>query len=152
MKIFISYKHVDQAAADQVALRLQQEGVEIFLDKLNENQNGLEISEYLKGHLRTCTDLIVVIPSETKQSWWVPWEIGVASGQDSPMATFVSENTSIPDYLKKWPYLRSLSDVSTYVREKRITDRYIVEKSASFRTASSRTGEFYRRVRAAFGQ
>ena len=152
MKIFISYKHVDQAAANRVALQLQQEGVEYFLDKLNENQNGLEISEYLKGHLRDCTDLIVVMSSVTKSSWWVPWEIGVASGQDSPLATFVLDNTSIPDYLKKWPYLRSIADVSTYVREKQKTDRYIIEKSANFRTASSRTGEFYRRVRAALGQ
>ena len=51
----------------------------------------------------------------TKNSWWVPFEIGMAAQVDMPTASYLTSSVKLPDYLEYWTRLKSTSDVATYV-------------------------------------
>ena len=36
-------------------------------------------TDHIRENLNTCTDIIVVMSEATKESWWVPFEIGMAT-------------------------------------------------------------------------
>lgn len=104
-----------------------------------------------------CTQLMAVVSTNTKGSWWVPWEIGMATEKDYPIATYAGDSTVLPQYLKKWPYLTTLGDLDKYAAASKAADSafrhrktytYITESEA--RRAGTR--EFYRSLRAALRQ
>jgi hypothetical protein len=95
------------------------------------------------------------VSEATRTSWWVPWEIGIASEKDFPLATFAGGTTNLPEYLKKWPYLRSDSDLDLYAEasKKAASDfstklRHLQESVARERS----TKEFFRVLRAGLRQ
>ena len=104
---------------------------------------------------------MAVVSEKTKQSWWVPWEIGVATEKDYPIATFAGDNTELPEYLKKWPYLKDQFGLDAYAEaSKKAENEFNLRKSfatesATFDSASVRhssTQEFYRSLRSSLGQ
>lgn len=154
MKVFISHQQADTATATRVAQRLKTHGIESYLDVIDPAllQRGEDLAEHLKTQLGRCTQLIAVISPATKESSWVPWEIGVASEKDFPLATF-SDGTKPPEFLVKWPYMRTLAEVDLYAQASLTARRAIME---SFGTATaarkSPTREFYRELRSKLGQ
>lgn len=116
MKVFISHKKEDEAAASQVYGALVQKGHSAYLDVVDTNigKNGDDLAQYIRQKLGECDSLIAVISDKTKDSWWVPWEIGVATEKEYPLSTYLAGTASPPDYLKKWPILRSLSHLAEF--------------------------------------
>ena len=107
MKVFVSHKKEDKEIAGVVAARLEKNGAQVYLDVFDPDtySAGDDLADYLRAKLDLCTDLMAVVSGKTKESWWVPWEIGVATEKEYPLSTFAGENCEIPAYLKKWPYL-----------------------------------------------
>ena len=104
MKIFISHQKSDSANAESLARRLQTfHNLDTYLDVIDSRlaRAGEELGEYLRRQLGACSHLLAVVSSSTKGSWWVPWEIGVASEKDYPLATYAIPPCSLPDYLEK---------------------------------------------------
>ena len=118
MKVFLSHQRDDSTRAMKVAARLRYNGLDTYLDVVDDalRKDGPELSDYLRAQMSTCTQLMAVVSSSTKGSWWVPWEIGVASEKDFLIATYTSEYTELPSYLKKWPFLRTDQDIDEYAR------------------------------------
>lgn len=146
MKIitFISHKKEDSAAAVLVQQRLQnRHDITCYLDVLDETaKDGPALTEYLKGKLRECNNLLAIVSEKTKTSWWVPWEIGVASEREYPLATVALQNVEVPGYLKKWPYLRNEAELDLYAqtaKEKigRLTESRFVEAAHSVRKSAA---------------
>lgn len=87
----------------------------------------------------------------------MPWEIGVATEKDFPLATF-GGSIELPEYLKKWPYLRSISDLDKCAEASKDASKRVL--TANMESASSGTtvfrGEatkyFYKTLRAKLGQ
>ncbi|HYE33861.1 toll/interleukin-1 receptor domain-containing protein [Methylocaldum sp.] len=158
MKVFISHQKVDSELAGGIAKRLHEtHQIECYLDIIDPNasQAGDELGEHLRNELGKCTQLMAVVSENTKSSWWVPWEIGVATEKDYPIATFARDNTPLPEYLKKWPYLKTAADLDEYAKvTKTIANTLKLRKSylteASARRSS--TQEFYRILRGTLGQ
>lgn len=157
MKVFVSHKKEDQYIASSVADRLKRNGADVYLDVIDPDAHkaGDDLADYLRDALSKCTDLMVVVSARTKESWWVPWEIGVASEKEYPLSTFAGENCELPLYLKKWPYLRTLPDVDTYVDVSKAARKTVVDRY-SYKTASEIqpmiVKQFNRSLRAALGQ
>lgn len=132
--------------------------IECYLDLIDPDSKskGDDLGDHIRGELAKCTQLMAVVSSNTKNSWWVPWEIGVATEKDHPIATYAGDNTTLPEYLKKWPYLRSNTDLDTYARISKNADRtFTVQKNAYATDSVARdrsTREFYRDMRAALRQ
>ena len=142
----------------RLAIRLQAtHGITSYLDVID---STLDLSsDNLTDHVRTelgkCTQLLAVVSEATHASWWVPWEIGIASEKNFPLATYDGGKTSIPDYLRKWPYLRSTVDLDHYAAASKIAASefqkkraYIVESMAR----ESSVKDFYRILRGSLGQ
>lgn len=155
--IFISHKREDSGVATNIAARLRTHGVSSYLDVLDPQleQNGDDLGEYLRQKIGTCTHLLAVVSPATTLSWWVPFEIGIATEKVYPLASYVSQGAPIPEYLQKWPYLRSDRDVDVFAlqigRSSTNTNvRNLAEATFSDRFRYAR--DFHRSLRAELGQ
>jgi hypothetical protein len=158
MKVFISHQRSDSDAAGLIAHRLKTfHQIDSYLDVIdpNSSKSGDELGDYIRLQMTRCTQLMAVVSGATKLSWWVPWEIGVATEKDFPISTFAKDDTTLPDYLKKWPYLRSMNDVDAYAQVSktaegtRVAKRSYLGEDAARRTS---TGEFHRILKSRLGQ
>lgn len=161
IKIFISHQQQDTAPAIAVKKHMEtRHGIECYLDVIDPNLvRGEDIADHVRKELDGCSHLLAVVSSATKESWWVPWEIGVATEKDYPLASF-GTNVELPEFLTRWPYLKSLADLDKYAEavkqtykpstglglEERILD------SASTSSSGSGTKQFYRALRLKLGQ
>lgn len=160
IKIFISHQKQDSAIAAQVKNHLKdQHSIECYLDVVDPNLiKGEEIADYVRKELGKCSLLLAIVSEATKNSWWVPWEIGVATEKDYPLASF-GTNVVLPEFLIKWPYLKSLADLDKYADAVKQTYTFrnvmgLEDYKSESVTASSRssTKQFYRTLRSKLGQ
>lgn len=158
MKVFISHQQADSHRALAVAARLKvKHGIDSYVDVIDPGvgSSGDDLADHVRNELGKCTQLLAVVSEATQKSWWVPWEIGIASEKDYPLATFAGQTTDLPEYLKKWPYLRSEADLDQYAAasNRAVTD--FVQKRGYLQESVARersTKEFFRVLRANLGQ
>jgi len=148
MKVFISHQRIDAAVATQISYRLTLHNIESYLDVIDPDtsKSGDALGEYVREQLGKCTQLMAVVSAATKSSWWVPWEIGLATEKDFPISTYACDATTLPEYLRKWPYLRTYADIEEYVKSARGADSTrIIRKSYQSEAAARRsaTAEFH---------
>ena len=101
MKIFISHKKEDEYTAFGIQQVLENMGIEAYLDILDDtiSDNGEKLTKHIRKKLRECSDVIVVLSDNTKRSWWVPFEIGMATEKDMPIANYLTSYEKLPEYL-----------------------------------------------------
>lgn len=115
MKIFISHKREDLLLAKQAYDQLSSQ-IDCYLDAYDEHlaTSISDLGDYFRTKLRNSTHLLAIVSKSTQLSWWVPFEIGMATERDYPIATFSPNMIELPGYLKKWPYLQSNNDLTIY--------------------------------------
>ncbi len=159
MKVFMSHQQADSGLASKISAYLKlYHQIDCYLDLIDPNSSkaGDQLGDYLRNEMGKCTQLMAIVSGNTKLSWWVPWEIGIATEKDHPIATFAGDSTELPEYLRKWPYLKTNSDLDAYANATKAADRsfnlrksqYITESSARH----SSTQEFYRSIRSSLRQ
>ena len=119
---FISHKGDDTAFAERAGEVLHRQGVAPYLDRWDPQVDGdsPELEEYLRDVIRDTPSILAVITENTRQSWWVPFEIGVGRETDSQIATslWVDERTSkvieLPSYLANWPILATPDELAQW--------------------------------------
>ena len=118
-KIFISYQREDEYKAREVRERVIQNGFEPYIDCIDDAdmEDGPKLAGRLLNVLARCDQLLAVVGIHTHNSWWVPWEIGVACDRHYFLATYMIHPVKLPSYLASWPVLRSLGDVDLYCEE-----------------------------------
>ena len=138
MKVFISHKDADSLQALLLKRAFEDEGVSAYLDVLDSSINGggKTLTEHIKNQLNQCTDIIVLMTEATKHSWWVPFEIGMSAQIDMPTASYLKENVVLPSFLRYWPRLKTINDVSTYVSVRKKTERILNEQYSNFELSS----------------
>lgn len=127
MKIFISHKLEDTHIALKLNLEFEKRGIKTYLDTLDSqtSNNGKVLTEHIKNIIRNCTDIIVVMSEKTKNSQWVPFEIGMSAQRDMPTVTFMVDNVELPEFLEYWPRLKYFSDIDKYIKAKKETEQRI---------------------------
>ena len=130
VKVFISHKKEDAEQAKAIGAYLTANGLVVYLDVIDGqlSKSGPDLADYIRGELDKCTQLLAVISAQTQASWWVPWEIGVATEKERFLASFVSAGASVPEYLAKWPYLRSQADLDVYIRESKRAELLVEDR------------------------
>ena len=155
MKVFISHQRADSFIASEIRNEFERLQIETYLDVVDSAilQDGDDLAKYILASLRKCTHLLAVVSSSTKNSWWVPWEIGAASEREYPLATFAHSVASVPEYLEKWPVLTSVRQVVFYVDAmKRGQIRKRAFESAGMPTSrSDEAKEFHKVLKASLG-
>lgn len=158
MKVFISHQQSDSQLASSVAHRLRTtHEIDCYLDVVdpNANHSGDALGEYLRDEMGKCTQLMAVVSTNTKGSWWVPWEIGIATEKDYPIATYAGHTITLPEYLTKWPYMTTVSDLDKYAAASKVADSVFRQRKTyitEFEARRTGTREFYRSLRAALRQ
>ena len=158
IKVFLSHQSTDAATAAGVARRLKTlHDIDLYLDVIDPyvGRPGEDLAAHIRGEMGKCTQLLAVVSDATKASQWVPWEIGVATEKDFPLATFTAALATPPEFLRKWPYLRSDADLDQYALASKAARRVLINKRATLNEGTARatsTRDFYTTLRAGLGQ
>lgn len=154
MKIFISHKQEDKLEARKVQQTLNSCNVSAYLDLLDDDisGDGEKLTQHIRKKISECSDVIVILSENTKKSWWVPFEIGMATEKDMPIANYLVSSIILPDYLEYWPRLKNSNDVEKYVKiRNEVSEEYKkprgIFESISSEQYRSETQEFYYRLK-----
>lgn len=116
MPVFISYKHLDRKIAMYINEMLTESGIKTYIDVLDEeSKNTTDITDVITKNISNCTHLIAVISEKTASSWWVPFEIGEATITFRRIASFQSDSIKLPEYLDKWPKMRTTTHLDMFI-------------------------------------
>lgn len=158
MKVFISHKEQDKLVALRIQQRLaQRHQIDTYLDVIDKalTRSGEDLADYLRTQMASCTHLLAVTSAATRLSSWVPWEVGVATERAMPLATY-SDGTRPMEFLERWPYLMTDTDLDQYAIACRSSEAIYEERARVGITRSAARSdsvrEFYKRLRASLGQ
>lgn len=159
MKIFLSHQKADSELTARIAARLKvNHSLDCYLDLIDPYVSGSveRLADHIRSEMGRCTQLLAVVSPSTVNSQWVPWEIGMATEKDFPLATFSGGNALPPEFLCKWPYLRTDADLDKYAAATKSARQTFTRKRniGMNETASTHdaTREFFTTLRASLGQ
>jgi hypothetical protein len=154
VKVFVSHKNEDSEQAAAVSAFLRNRGLMVYLDVIDSQleKGGPDLADYIREQLERCTQLLAVISRQTRASWWVPWEIGVATEKERFLASYVSDGSTVPEYLAKWPYLRTKSDLEMYVAESKKAQLLVEQKGRTAAARSTGFRAFHANLKSSLGQ
>jgi hypothetical protein len=81
--IFLSHSSKDEKYLSSVIDFLQEYGGQVYIDKLDKdlpNTTNHETAVKLKGKIKTTDKFILFATKNSKESKWIPWELGLADG------------------------------------------------------------------------
>lgn len=164
MKVFISHKREDANKAREIANRLKQiHRIDSYLDVIDPligQHDGPALAEHVQNQMDSCDSLLAVVSTVTATSQWVPWEIGIATEKRFPLATYANTIMPLPEFLQKWPYLKSDSDLDKYAKAVNLmagrNRTAVLAKGYTMESISesmrSTTNDFYRNLKADLGR
>ena len=158
MAIFISHTTADDYVARQVYDRLtRQHSITCYLDDLDRQGSSTNVTALVVRRLKDCTNLLALVTQNTKSSWWVPFEVGVAREAPRIITTFTNlESNGLPAFLKEWPVLRGNNAIDTfanyYKQQAPALKRTMNNKLAAAAEGMEGVESFHRQLKAALGQ
>ena len=141
--VFISHISEHEQWARRVASIIHRCGLRPWLDVIDmaDQPDSPQTADRIEAAISRSYSLITVMTNDTRISWWVPFEIGLAYNMKKPLASYCRDVgiVTLPSFLKRWPRIRDDGDLEAWCREIRMSKaRYVVE-------ASSRGKSTYRR-------
>ena len=79
--VFLSHSSLDKDALPQVIGFLEAHGAKVYVDKDDKElpqKTSAETGVKLKERIAQCPKFIVLVTANSKDSLWIPWELGVA--------------------------------------------------------------------------
>jgi TIR domain len=156
MPVFISHKQEDSAEAAELHRYFTSRGVPAYVDLLEIGQPGLksdeDITNRILDRLSKCTHLMAIVSGVTRLSWWVPFEIGIATNQGNRISSLnYKQLIDLPEYLKIWPVLRTREHLDRYIalyKADGTAQKAFTDSAQATRTAS----DFHRQMKSITGQ
>ena len=150
MSVFISHKQEDHLKAKEIYNYLESKYITCYLDVMDKSTlSANDITNHITSRIQECTHLIAILSEKTKKSWWVPFEIGEATFGDRRISSYNIGLYSfeIPDYLKKWPIMKTREHLQLFVNEYKQDIGYLTMKKSAELLES--TGAFKKDTRSA---
>ena len=121
--MFISHSRKDKPAARTLVGFIMDFGLDVHFDEFDE---ALQLADEVgdDGKVVSCIEdgilnsslLLGLITENTKDSWWVPYEIGSATGHGKVHAHLVASSvTHLPSYIKASTILPSIADLGDWL-------------------------------------
>ena len=79
--VFLSHSSKDESALKNVIGFLENYGAKVYIDKSDKElpqKTSAETGKKLKVRIAECPKFIVLVTANSKDSRWIPWELGVA--------------------------------------------------------------------------
>lgn len=98
----MSHKREDKDKALGIAAYLQARSIVCYVDVLDPTLKTTDdTTKTIMTRVKLCTHLMAVVSSYTDRSWWVPFEIGVASEIERRICSFQAGATRLSEFLTK---------------------------------------------------
>jgi hypothetical protein len=158
MPVFISHRTANDVTARRVHDRLtQKHGIKCYLDDLDRQTKSSDITALIVSRIQECTNLLALMTPNTRGSWWVPFEVGVAREAPRIISSFTNlAQRDLPEYLTEWPVLRGDGAVDTfaeyYKHGAQRVKRAFLERQVPVSEGVSGINDFHRQLKAALGQ
>jgi len=78
--VFLSHSSKDKDDLPAVIKFLEQHGVKVYVDKADDDlpkKTTAETGAKIKGRIAECKKFIVLVSENSKESKWIPWELGI---------------------------------------------------------------------------
>lgn len=85
--VFLSHSSKDHELLPGVVLILENHGGRVYVDERDNElsgANGLAAAVRLRDVVKTCYKFVLFVTERTKDSKWIPWELGLGDGNKSP--------------------------------------------------------------------
>lgn len=127
--VFISHASENKDAAVEIGEYIRRAGIDIYLDIYDEELqasvargNDKGITNTIEKGVDNSTDILCIISDSTKNSWWVPYEIGYGKKSSNSISTLVLKNVDdIPSYLKILNNVKGIKGLNEYLQ-------YLIDK------------------------
>ena len=139
--IFVSHKKDDAGQAKDLAKYIIQCGVDVYFDEndpvlTNPDvfKDPIKITNAINRALSRSTHMICVISEKTKDSWWVPYEIGYVSNKlsfkSSDIGILIIKNIShLPEYLFLSTKIDTKLELDSFIKSASNTETLIPERA-----------------------
>lgn len=121
--VFLSHKSEDKSAVKSIGNYIKSKGVDIYLDvddlalqQAVSNNDHIAITKSIQLGIYASTHLMTLISEKTKESWWVPYEVGFASSENKKISTLKLKTVSyVPSFLEITKILRGAKALDAYI-------------------------------------
>lgn len=152
MPVFISHRKLDEKLAKEIHVILTSNGIPCYIDMLDPVlKTSNEITNVIMNRIRQCTHMLAVVSDNTLTSWWVPFEIGVASDSDKRISSFKATAVELPTYLTIWPQMTKKEQLNDYIRIYK-DDKSVFTESRNAFASINTAQDFHDKLKRAIGQ
>ncbi|PEC41861.1 hypothetical protein CON11_26410 [Priestia megaterium] len=140
--IFLSHVEEDKEHVIKIGDYILQSGFNIYLDIYDpelqsaaSRGNHEAITKCLENGIKNSTHMLCIVSEETKNSWWVPYEIGYGKSSSNDLATLFLKDfdlEDIPSYLFVAPMLQGIKSLNAYLNEIQNKTEILLEKYSSY--------------------
>lgn len=108
--VFLSHSSMDHELVPGVLLILENHGAKVYVDEKDaEMPKGdySAVAERLRSAVKGCRRFVLLVTTNSKQSKWIPWELGLGDGKALPsnVALFPSSENSFDQSWSETEYL-----------------------------------------------
>ena len=117
--VFVSHTSKDDDLAEGVAECIRSYGLTAWVDSdhLAPDDDGPRMANKIKRVIRRSYCLMAVVTRATNESWWVPFEIGVASDRSRFLSTYGAPIVALPSFLADWPRVKDHDELHLWCEE-----------------------------------
>lgn len=123
--IFLSHSHKDRELVEPATAFLRSHGIKIYVDWMDEGMPDVvsgETAKKLKERIQQQRKFIVLVTENSKDSRWVPWELGYADptkGMEHIASFPITESVDFAhnEYLRIYPKIQFVSNIWWVWRE-----------------------------------
>lgn len=124
--VFLSHISIDKNAVLKIAEFIKNSDINIYLDIADQelqraviDDKHEKITECIDKGIESSTHILCLVSEQTKNSWWVPYEIGYAKKGKKTIGTMkLKQTTSLPSFLLVPPILpvTGVSDLQKFLK------------------------------------
>lgn len=108
--VFLSHSSKDHEMLPGVVLILENHGGRVYVDEADRELQGTDFqktAERLRDVVKTCQKFVLFVTKQTKDSTWIPWELGLGDGNrnEQNVALFPSADQQYDQSWSEQEYL-----------------------------------------------
>lgn len=122
--IFLSHISIDKDAAIQIGDYINKySDIDVYLDIYDEalqiavaENDAAKITQNIERGITASTHVMCLISEKTRNSWWVPYELGFGKKSSKPLSSLKLKNTrDMPAYLEISKIIKGTKSLNEYL-------------------------------------
>lgn len=118
--IFISHRNLDGTFAGQIESIAKLAGLGTYIDNNDPSLQGpnsrKEVAQSINRGLEASTHMIAIISQFSRNSDWVPFEIGIAQQRGLPISAVVQNGVRQPEYIDSLVVLKTTDELIDWIQ------------------------------------